>query len=152
LAGRHVSSLDDHLGYWLRFVSSHVAHAFALKLQAHNVTVAEWVMLRQLFDCEAVTPSELAGRLGMTRGGVSKLADRLASKSLIERSTGLADRRFQSLALTAKGRALVPVLAALADANDSEFFGHLEPFERRRIETAMQQIVARYAFKVAPLE
>ena len=152
MTGRHVSSLATHLGYWLRFVSSHVAHAFSLKLHTHNVTVAEWVMLRQLFDCAAVTPSELARQLGMTRGGISKLADRLAAKSLIERSPGVNDRRFQSLSLTASGRALVPLLATLADANDAEFFGHLEPYERRRIAAAMQQIVERCEFKSAPLD
>ena len=44
------SDLETHLGYWLRFVSNHVSHAFSLKLQARDVTVAEWVVLRELFD------------------------------------------------------------------------------------------------------
>src|SRR5262245_57434154 len=108
------SNLEDHLGYWLRFVSNHVSHAFALKMEARGVTVAEWVMMRELFDRDHIAPSELAERIGMTRGAVTKLADRLIAKSLIARTASKEDARRQTLALTRKGRALVPSLAALA--------------------------------------
>ena len=102
-----VSPLEAHLGYWLRFVSNQVSHSFALKLAAREVTVAEWVVLRELFACDAMVPSVLAERIGMTRGGVSKLVDRLVDKSLVKRIANETDRRYQALALTAKGRALV---------------------------------------------
>src|SRR5690242_9818086 len=69
---RHVSELAAHLGYWLRFVSNHVSQAFARKVEARGVTVAEWVLLRQLLDEEALAPSRLSERMGMTRGTVSK--------------------------------------------------------------------------------
>jgi hypothetical protein len=54
----HVSGLQDHLGYWLRYVSNQVSHGFSLKLAAREVTVAEWVMLRELYDQDAMAPSE----------------------------------------------------------------------------------------------
>jgi DNA-binding MarR family transcriptional regulator len=44
------------------------------------------------------------------------------------------DRRYQALALTAKGRAMAPKLAALADQNDAEFFGHLNAAERESVK------------------
>ena len=120
-----LSSLQSHLGYWLRSVSNHVSHAFALKLAEAGVTVAEWVVLRELYDSESA-PSALADRLGMTRGAISKLADRLIAKDMIVRRATPADRRFQSLALTRQGRAITPKLAALADKNDAEFFADLD--------------------------
>ena len=52
-----VSHLEAHLGYWLRFVSNHVSHAFSRKLFARDVTVAEWVVLRELYERDAVAPS-----------------------------------------------------------------------------------------------
>ena len=79
-----LSSLESHLGYWLRYVSNHVSHAFAVKLAGSEVTVAEWVVLRELYDSESA-PSDLADRLGMTRGAISKLADRLIAKDMIVR-------------------------------------------------------------------
>jgi DNA-binding MarR family transcriptional regulator len=144
------SPLEAHLGYWLRFVSNHVSHAFAQRLAGRGVTAAEWVVLRALYDREATVPSALADTLGMTRGAISKLADRLAGKGLATRTTDADDRRFQALALTAAGRALVPELAALADANDAAFFGHLAPAERAAIEAAMREVVRRHTLKGVP--
>ena len=79
------SLLTSHMGYWLRYVSNHVSHAFARKLEGHDVTVAEWVVLRELFDGENIAPSRLAEKLGLTRGAISKLADRLIDKGLVAR-------------------------------------------------------------------
>jgi DNA-binding MarR family transcriptional regulator len=147
-----VSPLEAHLGYWLRFVSNHVSHAFSAKLAALGVSVAEWVVLRELHGRDAVAPSEVAARIGMTRGAVSKLIDRLAAKALVTRRPGAADRRYQSLALTAAGQALLPRLAALADRNDAEFFGHLKPDERQAIEAVMRDIVHRHGLRTVPTD
>ena len=146
-----VSPLESHLGYWLRYVSNHVSHAFALKLAARGVTVAEWVVLRELYDGESA-PSALADRLGMTRGAVSKLADRLIAKELIVRRAHADDRRFQSLALTRQGRAATPKLATLADENDQEFFAHLDTETRETVAAAMKDIVRRKGLRGAPVD
>lgn len=147
----HLSPLDAHLGYWLRFVSNHVSHAFGQKLAGRGVTVAEWVVLREMHGVEALAPSALADRLGLTRGAISRLVDRLEAKALITRSAGEGDGRFQSLALTSAGHALVPELSALADRNDAEFFGHLPPGERKQVEAVMKEIVRRHGLKSIPI-
>lgn len=146
-----VSRLDDHLGYWLRYVSNHVSHAFAQKVQGRGVTVAEWVFLRELYDAGPVAPSALAEALGMTRGAVSKLAERLVDKRLVNRTAAGEDRRFQTLALTAAGKRLIPVLARLADENDREFFGHLGRSERRALLAVLQDCVRRHGWKDLPI-
>jgi DNA-binding MarR family transcriptional regulator len=146
------ADLTDHLGYRLRSVSNHVSQAFARKVEAHGVTVAEWVMLRQLHDAEALAPSRLAERMGMTRGAISKLAERLVAKGLLARNADPRDARAQTLALTAKGRRLVPELAALADANDAEFFGHLAPRDRALLMSMLQDIVAQRGLTVPPVD
>ena len=150
--GAPISGLQDHLGYWLRYISSQVSHAFSVKLAAREVTVAEWVMLRELFNEETVTPSVLADRLGMTRGAISKLTDRLVAKALLSRVPGQADRRYQDLGLTPAGRALVPELSALADANDAEFFGHLSREDRDTIQRLMVDIVRRLGLRTTPID
>lgn len=145
-------ALGAHLGYWLRYVSNHVSHAFALKLEALGVTVAEWVLLRELYDARRVSPSRLAARLGLTRGAVTKLADRLIGKSLIRRAADPSDGRAQTLALTATGRRLVPALAELADRNDAEFFAGLAVAERENLARILRGIVERHDLKKLPLD
>lgn len=151
-AAAEVSSLEDHLGYWLRFVSNHVSHAFQAKVESLGVTVAEWVALRELFGAGEVAPSELAERLGMSRGAISKLVDRLIAKGLVERGEEGSDRRYRSARITASGRKLVPRLARLADANDAEFFGHLDPESRRQLAETLREIVRRHGMKDLPTD
>ncbi|HEY4143133.1 MAG TPA: MarR family winged helix-turn-helix transcriptional regulator [Pseudolabrys sp.] len=146
-----VSALETHLGYWLRYVSNQVSQSFSRKVAEAGVSVAEWVILRELHDGD-LAPSILAGKTGMTRGGISKIADKLIAKSLVTRTQSDEDLRYQALALTAKGRALVPKLAALADNNDEEFFGHLGAAERKTIEKVMREIVHRHGLTSVPVE
>jgi DNA-binding MarR family transcriptional regulator len=147
-----VSDLKKHVGFWLRFVSNHVSHSFARKLQKSGVTVAEWVILREMFDDDEIVPSAIAERIGMTRGGVSKLVDRLVGKGFITRRERSDDRRFQSVALTAAGRRLVPQLAALADQNDEEFFHPLSIRERAALIATMKKLVQAHGLQSLPTE
>jgi DNA-binding MarR family transcriptional regulator len=146
------SDLTDHLGYWLRYVSNHVSQAFARKVEAHGVTVAEWVLMRQLLDEEALAPSRLAERMGMTRGAISKLAERLIAKSMLVRAADPEDRRAQTLSLTSAGRALVPELAALADDNDAEFFDHLTSKDRAVLLRILREIVEKRGLRSLPVD
>lgn len=146
------SALEAHLGYWLRFVSNHVSHAFARKLEDRGVTVAEWALLRRLLDVERLAPSHLAERMGMTRGAISKLAERLVAKKLIVRAADPDDGRGQTLSLTPVGRELTPELAAVADQNDAEFFGDLTLDDRATLLRILSTIVARRGLKSEPIE
>lgn len=147
-----VSSLDAHLGYWLRAVSNHVSHAFQAKVEQHGVTVAEWVILRILFDHDAIRPSEISERIGLTRGTVSKLIDRLADKKLLASRADPGDRRAQIVALTAAGRKLVPALAALADANDREMFDHLTAEQHAGLLVILKDFIAVHGLDAAPID
>jgi DNA-binding MarR family transcriptional regulator len=132
-------------------VSNHVSQAFADKLEQHDFTVAEWVALRELHDGDS-PPSRVAEKLGMTRGAITKLADRLISRSLATRIADPADGRAQTLRLTAKGRRFVPTLAALADENDAEFFAHLTRTDRETLRRLLQGIVDRRGLTATPID
>ena len=144
-------ALEDHLGYWLRLVSNHVSAAFAEKLAARKITVAEWVLLRELYD-RPQPPSALAEKLGMTRGAITKLADRLEARTLLARAADAQDGRAQIVSLTASGRMLVPQLAALADRNDAEFFAGLSDSERAGLKTLLIEIARRRDLRGVPTE
>ncbi|MBP2159916.1 MULTISPECIES: MarR family winged helix-turn-helix transcriptional regulator [Asticcacaulis] len=146
------SPLYEHIGYWLRYVSNHVSHSFARKVEAHGVTVAEWVILRELLQLGDVSPSRMADHLGMTRGAITKLADRLMAKGFVVRAVNADDRRWQTLQITAAGRALVPDLAELADENDQHFFGALDPQDRTDLERILKILVRQHDLKTIPTE
>jgi DNA-binding MarR family transcriptional regulator len=148
----HVSALSDHLGFWLRAVSNGVSHAFAAKLDAKGVTVAEWVVLRALYGQDPTPPSRIADEIGMTRGAITRLADRLIAKALIVRHANPDDGRAQTLALTSQGKKLVPELAALADQNDREFFDCLSEAERHTLERLLKRMVEHGRMTTIPID
>lgn len=147
-----LSELADHLGYWLRAVSNGVSQAFARRVENSGVTVAEWVVLRELYGLAEAQPNGLAERLGLTRGAVSKLVERLVAKKLVVRTADCVDRRYQNLRLTDAGKKLMPVLAGMADANDEEFFSVLTGAEQRELRRMLEKLVAAHGWKSAPVE
>jgi DNA-binding MarR family transcriptional regulator len=146
------SELTDHTGYWMRLVSNSVSQEFARKVSGEGVTVAEWSFMRALYDLQPTPPSVLAESMGMTKGAISKLADRLVSKGLIERAESQEDRRAHSLSLTKEGRAKIPLLASLADQNDAEFFGVLTKEEHERLDLILKALAERRGLKTTPVD
>ncbi|MGV3622742.1 MAG: MarR family winged helix-turn-helix transcriptional regulator [Archangium sp.] len=146
------SQLEDHVGFWLRFVSNHVSSRFAQLVEARGVTVSEWVALRELLVDEPPSASTLMQRLGMTKGAVSKVLARLEEKGLVRRTWDRDDGRAQVLELSAAGRKLVPVLARLADENDAHFFDALPKAERKQLIATLRRLVDAHHLKEVPTE
>lgn len=148
-----VSPLKSHLGYQLRIVSNAVSHSFARKLAAREVTVAEWVILREMYSSdERTSPSGVAELTGLTRGAVSKLIDRLLHKGLVTRTESSDDRRCQDVKLTAKAVQGVPKLAEIADENDEIFFSVLSSSERKKLMKILVKLAELHRLKTNPIE
>jgi len=146
------SNLDDHLGFWLRFVSNYVSGRFRKLLEEEGTTVTEWVALRCLFDRSETTHADLILALGVTKGAASKIISRLEEKELVERRLAEGRAREQVLVLTRAGTALVPRLAALADQNEEHCFGHLGRRRRKELMREFQELVAHHQLKEIPTE
>jgi DNA-binding MarR family transcriptional regulator len=149
---RSAAPLEAHLGFWLRFVSNHVSSRFQKMLENEGVSLTEWVALRTMLGQESTSHTQLIEVLGMTKGAASKVISRLQDKGLAERWLADGRQREQVLALTPRGQALVPRLAALADANDHHFFGHLTPVDRKGLMALMQGLVQHHQLKEVPTE
>lgn len=150
-SNRKISGLDEHLGYWLRFVSNHVSDSFQKRLAEHDVTVAEWVTMRSLYDAPHCSLNELAQRMGMNKGAVSRLVERLNERGLAVRTQNRDDKRGVTIVLTAEGKRLLPVLAKAADENDAKFFGHLSSDESKHLIELLQGIVERHTLHQKPV-
>jgi DNA-binding MarR family transcriptional regulator len=147
-----VSDLRSHLGFLMRFVSNSVSHSFARKIESQGVTVAEWVILREMYEhSDKTSPSNIIQQTGLTKGAVSKLIDRLCAKKLVTRLSAKQDRRFQEIGLTEKGRALVPGIARAADMNDREYFGCLGLEERRELDRILKIIIQKNKLSETPV-
>ena len=108
--------------------------------------------MRVLHNREPTSPSQLADDMGMTRGAISKLADRLLTKALITREASPDDGRSQTLRLTTQGTVLMPELAALADENEAECFTHLSNRDRSTMQRILKETVTRLGLTAVPAD
>jgi len=138
---QQLSQLENHLGYWLRRVSNVVSGTFARALQEKQTSVAEWVLLRELHERGQTAAGELADSLGLTRGAVSKIVDKLDAKGWIQMEAKEGDGRYRLLSLTRAGRRSLPVLAEIADQNDARFFDCLSAREK----STLRELLAKLA-------
>jgi DNA-binding MarR family transcriptional regulator len=141
-----VGKLEDHLGFWLRRLSNFVSHSFAEKLSREDVTVAQWVVLRTLYESDNMTLNQLADLVGLDKSSVSRMVERLVHRDLVNRSEG-NDRRSLGLSLTPAARKLVPKLAKLADQNDESFFNFLSARQRREFLTTIKHLLDANGWK-----
>ena len=150
---KEASHLKSHLGYHMRIVSNAVSHSFARRLAVHEVTVAEWVILREMYSSEDKTsPSVVAELTGLTRGAVSKLIDRLLRKNLVTRVESSGDRRYQEIKLTSNGIKLVPKLANIADENDEIFFSALPQADQKKLMNILVKLAEIHKLNTNPME
>ncbi|MGW2646274.1 MarR family winged helix-turn-helix transcriptional regulator [Streptomyces sp. NPDC001393] len=136
----NTSGLHDHLGYWLRRLSDEVHSRFEAELGRHDVTVSQWGVMISVFHGHDTTKA-VAAHMDIDPGAVSRLVDRLVAKDLVRREPDPASRRTVRLVLTDAGRALVPVLAGIADRNDAHYFGSLDAAQRRQLEEWIRSLV-----------
>ncbi len=107
------SKLDrDELSAWKGMLAAHsrlTAQLDAELERDYGLGLTSYEVLMNLADAPAgrMRMSELAQRLLLSRSGITRLADRLVSKGLIERERCSDDGRGYNAQLTATGRELV---------------------------------------------
>lgn len=149
---RRASDLEVHLGYSLRRVSNHVSSEFARALLTRRTSVAEWVVLCHVEERPGITPGALAEALALTRGGISKVIDKLETKDWIKGSTSPEDNRVRLFSLTQRGRRVLPELAEIADRNDQTFFDVLDASERATLRRLLSKLAGLHHIGGVPVK
>ena len=127
------------LAHLLHRASVRIGQMQAAALSPHGVTLAEWTVLRGLYDIGATSPSAVAEACGLTRGAVTKLVDRLRAKRLVVRAAaGREDRRYQTIARTGAGASMVPVLAGVVAEAEARAFASLDEADRSALAKALE--------------
>ncbi len=149
---QHISDLESHLGYWLRLVSNAVSGGFSRALQEKQTSVAEWVLLRELYERNQAAPGELSDVLGLTRGAVSKIIDKLEAKGWVQADAKESDNRYRLLSLTRAGQRGLPILAQIADQNDSAYFDCLNAREKAVLRELLIKLAEHNGIHDVPTE
>ncbi|QJT10788.1 bifunctional helix-turn-helix transcriptional regulator/GNAT family N-acetyltransferase [Oceanidesulfovibrio marinus] len=113
---------------------------FNRKLLDGPLSLAEARALYEIVAAPGVSAADLSHVLGMDRGQLSRLLNRLIKDGLIERHGEPGGRKVLPLHPTAEGRALLAELEAAADKHAATLFGPMGARENERLRVTLQQL------------
>ncbi|MBE9603379.1 MarR family transcriptional regulator [Acetobacteraceae bacterium H6797] len=140
--------VDDYLLALLARASHVISVEFHSRLRAKGVAVGEWRVLATLSDGiggpEGSTVGQLADICLMQQPTMTKLLDRMARDGLVERRGHSEDRRQVLVVSTAKGRALVAELLAMARQHEAELLARHPAREVQAIKDLLLSLIERH--------
>ena len=113
-----------------------LAHEFELSF-------SQMKALHYLHEEDDLSMKALGERLGLSIAAISRAADELVQRGLMDRTEDPADRRIKRLRLTSQGRELVQKMRELRMAGFEQFVATLSPKERNQLAKALEPILAR---------
>ena len=135
-----IAPRDTELSFWLQRSAERATLLLRAKLEAAGVTLAESILLRELYRMGPTSPTLLIPAIGMTKGAVSKIINQLLEKGLVARGIIEEDHRHHAIDLTRQGLALVPEIARIAQAHDEDFFAQFTQPQRATLLRSFQGI------------
>lgn len=114
----------------------HLAHEFELSF-------SQMKALHYLHGEDDLSVKALGEQLGLSLAAISRAADELVQRGLVDRTEDPADRRIKRLRLTANGHALVMKMREVRMAGFEQFVATLGAKERAQLAKALEPILAR---------
>jgi DNA-binding MarR family transcriptional regulator len=107
-----------------------------------TASTVECHLLTELQRSDGVTQQELANRLMLDKGWISRGVDRLVEAGLVERAPDRSDRRRVQLRLLPAGRARAAALEARLDSHAASLLDHLAPDQDLQLAGILAEILA----------
>ena len=115
---------DEHwetgFGYLLRRSHRLFAKELSKRLAAHEMPVAQFQILRVLWNHDGLSQTELSEHIEVERSALTGVFDDLERRGIVRRKRSASDRRRLTVHLTKYGRSLRdPLMAAARSVNDT---------------------------------
>lgn len=141
--------LEDYLPYRLSVASNAVSGLIARAYQNRfGLSIPQWRLICVLSVARRLTQAQLVSRTFMDKVTVSRAAQGLVARGLLDRSDNLADGRSHVLALSDEGRRLFSEVAPLALAYEEALIAGLQADEvqlLRRLLGRLQSVATALA-------
>jgi DNA-binding MarR family transcriptional regulator len=113
-----------------------LAHEFELSF-------SQMKALHYVHGEDGLSVKALGEQLGLSLAAMSRAADELVQRGLMDRTEDPADRRIKRLSLTEKGHELVLKMREVRMAGFEQFVAKLSPKEHALLAKALEPILAR---------
>ena len=114
-------------------VSQEVVEGLGAQYERHGISQGRFLVLMILdrYPDQALLPSDLADRIGVTRATITGLVDGLEKDKLVARQPHPGDRRALTVVLTARGRVFLDNMLPNHYRRIAGLMAHLDEFERK---------------------
>jgi DNA-binding MarR family transcriptional regulator len=136
--------LSRQLGAFVGFLMS--THGRDLISLAHefDISFSQMKALHHLHEePTSVSVKQLGETLGLSLAAMSRAAEELVQRGLVNRTEDPDDRRIKRLCLTDQGRTLVQKMRELRMAGFEQFVATLTPKQQTQLVKALEPILAR---------
>jgi DNA-binding MarR family transcriptional regulator len=141
--------LDDYLPYRLSVAANEVSRLVARAYEDRfGITSPQWRILANLAEHGPSTPLEIGRYTVMDKVTVSRAAQGLLQRGLLERRANGADGRSHILAMSAEGVALYEAVAPLAAEFERALLDQWSPEDVERLH-AQLELLQRTAARLA---
>ena len=133
----------------LSFLVRQAHRAFVARLTdqlvPHDVSAAEWAVLRMLWLEEGLTQVALAGRMRVRKASLTSVLSTLERKGFLRRTQRGEDRRKYHLFLTRHGRALETELLPIGAAINRRALAGVDPEDADVAVRVLERVIANLA-------
>ena len=133
-------TLDEYLPYRLSIASNAVSKLIARAYEDRfGLTIPQWRLMAVLAE-KPLTQQAIVARTAMDKVTVSRAAQVLVNRHLVDRAAHEADGRSHILALTEQGRELHAEIAPLALAYEAALLSGLTPAEVETLKRLLMRL------------
>jgi DNA-binding MarR family transcriptional regulator len=126
--------------FLLTQIGAHAAARYAERIGEHGLTPPQTGILGLLRGRPGISQQQLAEMLGMLPSRVVAFVDELEAAGYVARVRDGADRRRNSLELTAEGKAVLRTIGTVARAHEADVCAALSDKEHATLKTLLTRI------------
>ena len=133
---------DRSLSFLVRQAHRAFVARLADRLLPQGVSVAEWAVLRRLWQEEGFTQVALADRMRVRKASLTSVLASLERKGFVRRTRRGEDRRMYQLFLTKRGRDLENELLPIGVAINRKAVAGLDPADAGLVGRLLERVIA----------
>jgi MarR family transcriptional regulator, organic hydroperoxide resistance regulator len=133
---------DRSLSFLVRQAHRAFVTRLADRLVPHRVSVAEWAVLRMLWQQEGLTQVGLADRMRVRKASLTPVLASLERKGFMRRTQRGEDRRKYHLFLTGRGRDLRGELLPIGAAINRKAVAGIDAPDAEKTARVLERIIA----------
>lgn len=134
--------LDQHVPALLMVLGNRISlHAIRKSARDLNMDLTQWRTIQVLGAMGPSQINDVAGRVAMDRGGLSRGIVGLEERGFIERRTDSTDRRRSIVALTGAGIEMHNKIALFAKAREHQLLSKLPTGQKKQLISLLHKLI-----------